>query len=305
MRNLKTKDVCFKSKAFNDMFKSCPGLRLIHFADDTSAFLSDSDLSRLSFIANNELQKLNGWLNANRLSLNASKSQFMIFSNRAIPQNFSVSINNVPLSRTTSTKFLGVHIDDKLNFRIHVNNVITKINSVRGVLWRNSSVLNIYVKKIIYRSLVFSHLSYAIVVWGRASSVNISKLNAAQKGIIRQIYGTASADIFVSNKILPVEYIHQYFSLVKLFLEFESPNESYFANRIGSFQTNHNYNTRFIDSERLILPSFIKSKPMKFFLYQSITFWNNLPLVIRQSSSVSIFRKRVKEFIFSRIVNDE
>ena len=169
------------------MFKSCPGLRLIHFADDTSAFLSDSDLSRLSFIANNELQKLNGWLNANRLSLNASKSQFMIFSNRAIPQNFSVSINNVPLSRTTSTKFLGVHIDDKLNFRIHVNNVITKINSVRGVLWRNSSVLNIYVKKIIYRSLVFSHLSYAIVVWGRASSVKISKLNADQKRIIRQI----------------------------------------------------------------------------------------------------------------------
>ena len=284
----------------NDMFNSCPGLQLIHFADDTSAFLSNSSSDRLCRVVNRELGNLNEWLNANRLSLNVSKSQFMVFSDSRISVDFSLSINSIPLTSTSNAKFLGIHIDDKLNFKLHVNNVITKISRVRGMLWRCGSLVSLAVKKMVYQSLVFSHLSYGVIVWGKSSVGNELKIKATQNRIIRQIYGSAGSEIYSNYKILSFENLYEYFILIKLFMEFNKGDVSYFSSKVLALQTNHRYSTRFNESECLIPPSLVKSKCMKSFLYQSIASWNALPLYIKHANSSLIFKRQVKEYLFSR-----
>ena len=61
-----------------------------------------------------ELDKLNRWFRANKLSLNVSKTNFMIFSNKKCDDNYSVSINGMEITRVYVTKFLGVYMDSQL-----------------------------------------------------------------------------------------------------------------------------------------------------------------------------------------------
>ena len=57
-------------------------MRFVHFADDTTAFASDSDINNVHANVNRELVGVENWLRADRLSLNVSKTSYMIISNQ-------------------------------------------------------------------------------------------------------------------------------------------------------------------------------------------------------------------------------
>ena len=88
----------------NDMHKVSNLLHFIIFADDTNIFYLHDDPDILKDIVNEELCKLNTWFKINKLSLNVSKSNFMIFGNKnMLPK--AVLLNNVPLNQVTVTQF--------------------------------------------------------------------------------------------------------------------------------------------------------------------------------------------------------
>ena len=64
----------------NDICNVSPVLKFILFADDTNVFCSGSDIVQLSIIVSNELDKLSEWFAVNKLSLNLSKTNFMLFT---------------------------------------------------------------------------------------------------------------------------------------------------------------------------------------------------------------------------------
>ena len=65
----------------NDMYRSSNQMRFVHFADDKTVFASDSDMKNVYATVNRELVGVDNWLKANRLSLNISKTSYMIISN--------------------------------------------------------------------------------------------------------------------------------------------------------------------------------------------------------------------------------
>ena len=65
----------------NDMYRSSNQMRFVHFADDTTLFASNSDIINVHATANRELVGVDNWLKANRLSLNISKTSYIIISN--------------------------------------------------------------------------------------------------------------------------------------------------------------------------------------------------------------------------------
>ena len=66
----------------NDMHRSSDQMRFVHFADDTTVFASDSDINGVHATVNSELVGVDNWLKTNRLSLNVSKTSYMIISNQ-------------------------------------------------------------------------------------------------------------------------------------------------------------------------------------------------------------------------------
>ena len=63
----------------NDMHRSSKKFDFYLFADDTNLLYAEKDLNKLEVVVNEELLKLCEWLNSNKLSLNVSKSNFVIF----------------------------------------------------------------------------------------------------------------------------------------------------------------------------------------------------------------------------------
>ena len=66
------------------------------------------------------------WFKANQLSLNLSKSVLLYFWEKRNQTRLTVCNIEIPIS--DSTKFLGVHIDNELRWTIHVNNLHKKTN---------------------------------------------------------------------------------------------------------------------------------------------------------------------------------
>ena len=102
-------------------------MRFVHFAGDTTVFASDSDINNVHATVNRELVgKKDNWLKANRLSLNVSKTSYMIISNQKYA--IDIRIRDSILTKVSTVKFLGVTLDEIITFNDHVKNVTTKIS---------------------------------------------------------------------------------------------------------------------------------------------------------------------------------
>ena len=100
----------------NDLCNVSKALDFILFADDTNIFFSHKDPIVLMELVNTELQKLSCWFQANKLSINVKKSNYIIFKTSQNRQklNLDFSINDTKIDRITETMFLGVIIDECL-----------------------------------------------------------------------------------------------------------------------------------------------------------------------------------------------
>ena len=119
----------------NDMCNVSTLLKPILLADDTNLFCSGKDIKELCSVVSIELDKLCKWFQVNKLSLNTSKTNFTVFTNKSCDDTYYVCMNGLNLSRVFVTKFLGVHMDSKLNWNDH-------INIVRNTIAKNVSVMN-------------------------------------------------------------------------------------------------------------------------------------------------------------------
>ena len=87
------------------------------FADDTTLYFENTSAEILNYICKTELKYINKWLFYNRLSLNLNKTCFMSINSRTI---ININLNNRNIERVTFYTFLGVIIDDILNWKQHI-----------------------------------------------------------------------------------------------------------------------------------------------------------------------------------------
>ena len=127
----------------NDLAEVSDTLHTILFADDTTVTIEGKNEAELINILNTELQKLNCWLKANKLTINVSKSHFMVFhrGKRKLGVN-NPSLNNIALKRVNYSKFLGVIIDDGLKWTNHISYIKNKIAKGFGIILRARRFFN-------------------------------------------------------------------------------------------------------------------------------------------------------------------
>ena len=124
----------FLSSYVNDLYLASNILEPIMFAYDTNLFHSHANIKTLFNIVNNELNKLNGWFKANKLSLNVDKTKYTFFHklNRRdkIPLKLpNLNLNNSIIKRESAIKFLGIIIDENLAWTNHISTIENKIST--------------------------------------------------------------------------------------------------------------------------------------------------------------------------------
>ena len=97
----------------NDINRCLNLTKSILFADDTTFYLSSNNFTYLFTTMNNELLNLTDWLRANKLSLNISKTNYMLFTyHKQQDTNIDLQISNSNTQRAKCANFLGLYIDD-------------------------------------------------------------------------------------------------------------------------------------------------------------------------------------------------
>ena len=148
-----------------------------------------------------DMKQIINFLNAKKLILNVKKTKFMIIHSSATKadeiQNIDIKSSDnddfkingeYRIERTQEMKYLGLIIDEKLNWESHVKHVESKIANATGVLWKMKSCLPQNIKKKIYKALIESHINYMIPVWGAANDSIIQSLQIVQNRALRNTY---------------------------------------------------------------------------------------------------------------------
>ena len=162
----------------NDLPNISQKLQFFLFADDTNIYYESDDLLSMEKTINLELKQLNLWLNVNRLALNLNKTHFVIFhsAKKTINHRVTLKIKRKALNEKDYVKYLGVTIDSHLNWKHHIINVSKKISRSIGIMYKLRQFMNTNMLKNIYYSLIYSHIVYAIQVWGSANDTELDKI---------------------------------------------------------------------------------------------------------------------------------
>ena len=191
----------------NDLNNVSNEILSILFADDTSVFIEGDNIESAIEILNSELEKISTWLTENKLNLNVSKSHFMIFHRTRIKtDSIKIALGKSRIKQVPFTKFLGVIIDDNLNFDNHISYIKNKISKGLGILIKAKKYLNIRILMNLYYTFVYPYLIYCVDIWGHACNIYLDPIVKLQKKIIRIMtfsdYNSHSAPLFLSLKML-------------------------------------------------------------------------------------------------------
>jgi exonuclease III len=274
------------------------------FADDTIFCKTSSNLDTIKKLLNEELDKASVWFRANKLSLNVSKTKFMVFrlsSMQPVNNNFRIFINGEEVERisneseTKSFKFVGVHLDEFLNWNEHTKMVKNKVSSSLYALNQIKNVLPSKTLKTIYSSMILPHLNYSNITWGLSKSKDIDQIRKQQKRAIRIIvganYNAHTEILFGQSKILKFD------DLVNI-------NIINFTSKFFHKKLPESFDNMFkvLSSQRSkkLLISIPKTKHLEYFPAVSFPkLWNNLRNEIRLSGSVKKSLSMIKKDYFS------
>ena len=184
----------------------------ILYADDTNIILSANDPSSLVAKMNFVLSNTMSWFNNNHLSLNLEKTSFMCLNSKHKPDLLPYVNHHSNVEFITETKFLGIIITSDLSWNSHILYVAKKIKPGIAMLYKLRDSLPTSSLLQIYFSLIHSHLSYAILIWGSSPHTHISKLLKLQKKAIRILSNksprTSCRPLFKHYNILTVTSLY-------------------------------------------------------------------------------------------------
>lgn len=277
------------------------------FADDTIFVNSNKDLKTLEESTNIQLERAKIWFQSNKLSLNISKTKYIVFrTNRMANVNpeFKITIGDREVERIgndcnlKSFKFVGVHLDENMSWEHHINHVINKISSSNYALNQLKKFVPISIRKTIYNSLVKPHIEYAITCWGNSKCEGMKRLVTKQKQAIRNVANAkfnAHVDPLLGTlKILNIE------DTIKC-------HTAEFVKSLFTEKLPISFKDIFkpMASERVVKLTVQVPKLKCIEAFPNVMFpkiWNNLDNNIRLSNSCNIVKNKIKQQSFESYI---
>ena len=179
----------------NDLPLATPTLKVLLFADDTTFQLSGKNIDELFSCLNEELTRASEWFKCNKLTLNISKTKYMIFRAKNMPLDNSISlkIGNETLERygedcnTKSFKFVGIQLDEFFTWKHHISVIRKKIACANFKINQCKNFISTKPRLMLYNSMIKPHYEYGCMIWGGASEKELRGLIVLQKKCIRNI----------------------------------------------------------------------------------------------------------------------
>lgn len=284
----------------NDICQVSKLLSMVLFADDTNVFCSGDNIYKLQEDINEELNKLKLWFDWNKLSLNVSKTKFMLFGKFRLNTQVQIVIDGVAIERVHENKFLGVTVDDRLSWKPHITHVKYKVARSIAVINKAKQVLDYKSLHTLYCSLVLPYFHYCAEVWGNNYKSSLQSLIILQKRAIRTIhkvgYQEHTNPLFLQSKLLKFTDIVSYQTAIIMYKaknhQLPANLQNLFHNREGGYNLRSELNFKILK----------RNSTMKGFCISiaGVKLWNSLSEEQKQCPSINQFKARYRSMMFTR-----
>ena len=268
------------------------------YADNTHLTFASNNVEDMNLYLNQDLTKVNEWLVANKLTLNQSKTEFMLIGSRQRLSTFisapSLAIEGVPIKQVPLTKSLGVHIDEHLTWSEHIHKLTKKIASGIGALKRVRPFVPATPLRYIYNSLIQPHFDYCSVVWGNCNKTLADKLQKLQNRAARVLkfssYDTSADPLIRQLGWNKLDNQRKFHKAVMVHKSLHSLAPDYLCSMFTDRSSITSYSLR--DTEgKLAIPKPRTDYLKNSFSYSGAVPWNSLPMDLRQANTLSKCRR--------------
>ena len=235
------------------------------------------------------------WCNANKLTINMDKTNYMLIrgSKLKVETHGDLILGTTIIKRVESASFVGIVIDDHLTWKDHIQKVNKCIRRKIGILYRLRYFIPTKVLVMLYKSFIQPHITYGIEVWGSTYKSSLHCILLSQKLAVRAItfsaFDSNSQKLFKKLKLLNILQLHK-LSLCTFMHDLTYNNLPYGLTRYCSL-IQHEHETRHKESGKLQVPAFHSNQGQFSLTYTGTSFWNELPLDLRKTTSRFCFRK--------------
>lgn len=284
----------------NDLDEKIPEDNLVLYCDDTNVIISGDDEETLEHNLISTCLSLEKWFNVNKLVINVEKSSIINFhSCQASSVLIPCAMNGTIVPYSQNIKFLGLLIDNKLNWRAHIDSLAGKLSSTLYMLRILKKSVSQAVLLMLYYANFQSQMLYGIIFWGYGHYSK--KIFILQKKAMRVLAGKYRDErgfpitckpFFKDFQILtfPALYILE---CVSFFVQYPQ--------KVLSFDTIHDHNTRF--KNNFCIPSHKTTLFEHNNVYMGSKLFNKLPTTIRvHTNDVKKFKKLTKEFLLNHVI---
>ena len=286
----------------NDINYACNLSLPYLFADDGALFFEDT--SRESFINMKiELITIFKWLCANKLSLNADKTEFMIFDSHDQKDVIVVETKEtrIVIKECKETKYLGLILDNKLNFKGHIDHIKKKVLKRIGAMYRSKNLLPVKYRKMFANALMLPQFDYLDTIYNRASRTKLAELDILYKKVAKIALGVpnteSSLNVYRDMKWLPLHLRRQLHLSNYMYRIINDNCPSNFMSRF----TYVSGGSRNSESCNLYINRSVSNKN---FYYLGAKCWNIIPPNLRDLSDVSSFSNAYKAKLLSSAITD-
>ena len=213
----------------NDLNLCVKHSKAIHFADDTSLINCSHSLKKINKQVNFDLRLLNEWLRANKISLNTDKTEIVLFrssSSKSLSKSLAFRkrynneiqtekkslnfrISGQKIIPTSCVTYLGIKINQSLNWAEHFETIIPKLSRANGMLAKMRHYVSRKSLISIYHAIFNSHLNYCSLVWGKLPQYLMDKVRSLQNKALRIIHFKnrleSATPLYLDSNILPFQ----------------------------------------------------------------------------------------------------
>ena len=236
------------------------------------------------------------WFKINKMQANPDKFQILAVGKKTYDKKPCIHINDTDLMCESTVKLLGIDIDYKLNFDVHVGKICRKASQQLNILKRLGIFLNKLTKLTIFHTFILSNFNFCPLAWHFCSETNSKKIEKVQERALRFVYEdfSSSYEQLLEKVGMPSLHIRRQRTMaMETFKIINKLSPTCLQDLVKIKDQKYSFRySNVLDLPQVRTTQFGK----KSFRFAAATLWNTLPNHFRTENSFSQFKSLIQSW---------
>ena len=285
---------------FNDFFFFLCNVSVHNFADDNTLSSFARTVKNLVSILESESSCAINWFRDNSMIVNPDKFQAILLDKRNsdLHLNENITIDKENIKVVSNVKMLGVHIDSKLNFNLHIDIICKSASNQLNALVRLKRYLGHEERFVLVNSFIYSNFNYCPLVWMFSSKRSLNKIENLQKRALRFVLDdyTSSYELLLEKSGKPtMNLARERLLCIEVYKTLNSLNPCFMQELFKLRETNRNVRNKYKLNLNIPVVNQVNygTKSLRSF---GPKIWNSLPHHVKSAENLETFKKIINNW---------